>query len=58
MDVSGLSGLRVLAIRVRAGTNPAMAAGEGTKHGQVLIVGVRRLNFFAVVDAARSGVQK
>jgi hypothetical protein len=32
-----------------------MAAGEGTEQGQALIVGVRRLNFFAVVDAARSG---
>src|ERR1700730_2116321 len=31
------------------------AAGEGTEQGQALIVGVRRLNFFAVVDAARSG---
>jgi hypothetical protein len=49
--------LRVLAIHVRAGTNPAMAAGEGTEQGQALIVGVGRLNFFTVVDAARSGVR-
>ena len=34
---------------------PAMAAGEGTEQGQALIVSVRSLNYFAVVDAARSG---
>jgi hypothetical protein len=34
-----------------------MAAGNRTEHGQALIVGVGRLNFFAVVDAARSGVR-
>jgi len=49
--------LRVLAIHVRAGTSPTMAAGNRTEHGQALIVGVRRLNFLAVVDAARSGVR-
>ena len=53
MGVSG-SCFRVLPIRVHA---DAMAAGEGTEHGQALIVGVRRLNFLAVVDAARSGVR-
>ena len=46
---------RVLPIRVLAVPGGAMAAGEGTEHGQALIVGVRRLNFFAAVDAARSG---
>jgi hypothetical protein len=56
MCVSG-SCLRVLPIRVHADSGGAMAAGEGTEHGQALIVGVRRLNFLAVVDAARSGVR-
>jgi hypothetical protein len=54
MDVSGCS-LGVLPIRVDAVSGGAVAAGEGTEQGQALIVGVRRLNFFAVVDAARSG---
>ncbi len=55
----GLSGscFRVLPIRVHAVSGGAMAAGEGTEYGQALIVGVRRLNFLAVVDAARSGVR-
>jgi hypothetical protein len=56
MDVSGCS-LGVLPIRVDAIAGGAVAAGEGTKQGQTLIVGVRRLNFFAVVDAARSGLR-
>jgi hypothetical protein len=54
MDVSGCS-LGVLPIRVDAVSGGAVAAGEGTEQGQALIVGVRRLNFFAVVDAAGSG---
>jgi hypothetical protein len=53
MDVSGCR-LGVLPIRVDA-VSGAVAAGEGTEQGQALIVGVRRLNFFAVVDAVRSG---
>jgi hypothetical protein len=54
---TGASGycLRVLAIHVRACASPAMAAGHRAEYGQALIVGVGRLNFFAVVDAARSG---
>jgi hypothetical protein len=47
--------LGVLAIRVHALSGGAVAAGQGTEQGQALIVGVRRLNFFAAVDAARSG---
>ena len=49
--------LGVLPIRIHAVTGCAMAAGEGTEQGQALIVGVGRLNFFTVVDAARSGVR-
>ncbi|MGH6853290.1 MAG: hypothetical protein ACREDJ_08890, partial [Methylocella sp.] len=47
--------LGVLPIRVHAVSGGAVAAGDGTEQGQALIVGVRRLNFFAVVDAARNG---
>ncbi len=54
MGVSGCC-LGVLPIRVDAVSGCAMAAGNRTEHGQTLVVGVRRLNFFAVVDAARSG---
>ena len=54
MGVSGYC-LRVLAIHVRACASPAVAAGHRAEYGQALIVGVGRLNFFAVVDAARSG---
>jgi len=54
MDVSGCR-LGVLPIRIDAVSGDAVAASEGTEQGQALIVGVRRLNFFAVVDAARSG---
>jgi hypothetical protein len=48
---------RVLPIRVHAVPGGAMAAGKGTEHGQALIVGVRRLNFLAVVNAARGGIR-
>lgn len=54
MDVSGCR-RGVLPIRVAAVSGGAVTAGKGTEQGQALIVGVRRLNFFAVVDAARSG---
>jgi len=47
--------LGVLPIRVHAVSSGAVAAGEGTEQGQALIIGVRRLNFFAVADATRSG---
>src|SRR3984893_11104153 len=52
--VSGGS-LGVLVVPVPAISRAAVPAGEGTEQGQALIVGVRRLNFFAAVDAARSG---
>jgi hypothetical protein len=32
-----------------------MAARHRAEYGQALIIGVRRLNFFAIVDAARRG---
>lgn len=32
-----------------------MAARDGPEYGKALIIGIRRLNFFAIVDAARSG---
>jgi hypothetical protein len=56
---SGICGseccLGILVIHGRAISGGAVAAGERTEQGQASIVGVRRLNFFAVVDAARSG---
>lgn len=55
MGVSGCC-LGVLRIRGHAVSGRAVAAGEGTEQGQALIVGVGRLNFFTVIDAARSGV--
>ncbi len=54
ISVSGCC-LGVLPIRVDAVSGCAMAAGNWTEHGQTLVVGIRSLNFFAVVDAARSG---
>jgi hypothetical protein len=47
--------LSVLPIRDHAVSGGAVAAGHGPEQGQALIVGVRRLNFLAVADAARSG---
>ena len=35
-----------------------MAARDGPEYGKALIIGVRRLNLFAIVDAARSGDRK
>jgi hypothetical protein len=52
-----ISGCCVGPLVIRAHAISGGAAGEGTEQGQALIVGVRRLNFFAVVDAARSGVR-
>ena len=51
----GVSGCCLGALPIHAVSGCAMAAGNRTEHGQALVVGVRRLNFFAVVDAARSG---
>ena len=45
----------VLPIRGHAISSGAVAASNRAEQGQALIVGVGRLNFFAVVDAARSG---
>jgi hypothetical protein len=46
--------LSVLPIRDHV-SGRAVAAGRGTEQGQALIVGIRRLNFLAVADVARSG---
>jgi hypothetical protein len=54
MGVSGC-GLGVLPIRGQAVSIGAVAAGNRAEQGQALIVGVRSLNFFTVVDGARSG---
>ncbi len=56
VDVSGC-GLGVLPIGGHAVSSAAVAARNGAEQGQALIVGVGSLYFFAVVDAARSGLR-
>jgi hypothetical protein len=53
--IGGLSRPFVLAARITAVARDTMAARHWAEQGQALIIGVRRLNFFAIVDAAGSG---
>jgi hypothetical protein len=48
---------RVLAIAIPSLLRGTMATGHRSEDGQALIIGVRGLNFFALVDAARSGTR-
>ena len=56
LDVAGHARHRLLLLSatdtIRKGL---VAAGNGTERCQAEIVGIRRLNFFALVDVARSG---
>ncbi len=56
VDVSGC-GLGVLPIGGHAVSSAAVAARNRAEQGQALIVGIGSLYFFAVVDAARSGLR-
>jgi hypothetical protein len=46
---------RVLSATIPTIPRDTMAARHRAEYGQALIIGVRRLNFFAIVDAARRG---
>jgi hypothetical protein len=53
-----VSGCHPLVLIVRIGSFPrdTMVACHWPKHGQTLVIGIRRLNFLALINAARSGV--
>jgi hypothetical protein len=53
--IGGLGRPFVLAAGIPAIACNTMAARHWAEQGQALIIGVRRLNFFAIVDAAGSG---
>lgn len=46
----------VLIVGLRRITHGTMIACHRPKQGQTLIIGIRRLDFFTLIDAARSGV--
>lgn len=47
--------LLILPIRAHAVAGATMTSGGRAEQGQALIIGVGRLNFFAIVDAPRRG---
>jgi hypothetical protein len=53
----GIAGRRavILAAGIDDITRATMAARHRAKQGQALIIGVRRLNFFALVNSSRNG---
>jgi hypothetical protein len=55
LGVGAIGCNRVLAAAIPTIPRDTMAARHRAEYGQALIIGVRRLNFFAFVDAARRG---
>ncbi len=55
----GTRGCHPLVLIARIGSFPrdTMGARHWPKHGQTLVIGIRRLDFFALINAARSGVR-
>jgi hypothetical protein len=52
-------GCQPLVLIVRIGSFPrdTMVACHWPKHGQTLVIGIRRLDFFALINAAWSGIR-
>jgi hypothetical protein len=47
----------VLIVRIGSFPRNTMGACHWPKHGQTLVIGIRRLDFFALINAAWSGVR-